>query len=519
MDKRHEPMVLFWGRILAPALFKEDDDFQSQSERQLLLSISEEYFLCPNGDHRKFSLSTLKRKVKRFRENGIDGLAPNPRSDRKKIRADREMPLKRAVELKRANPFRSSFIIQMMLKKEDHEEIPRSTLERHFREKNVTAKKLGYEKKMVRKRWTRDHTHSLWVGDFYEGAPIIDKNGVVRRVWLSAFIDVHSRFIVSGVYAFNCDMKALVYSLLIAFERHGKPKSIYVDNAKVYRSPIFARACLDLGINLIHRAPYDPEGGGIIERFFLTLQSQLGKELLQNSKVPLTLERINKLFEAWVNQAYHQRVHSETKQTPNQRYKDGLQYSIVPILIENAEKSFYNEVTRRVHSDFSDISINKHFYKVDCKLRTDRVLARYPLEDLPDTLEIYSVKGENFLGEGILHHRTERHIPEPPPLPVEDIDFCELILGLEEKRKKTIQENGLPSLTENKKWDLATFLTKICHLCKIEIDTFDESELETLASIHKRRSELCMKQLRKYWKKCDPQNLNTLLIKLAEELL
>ena len=57
--------------------------------------------------------------------------------------------------------------------------------------------KLGIARKKVRGRWTRDHTHDLWVGDFEEGPYVIENNEVVPTN-LSIFIDAHSRYVVEG---------------------------------------------------------------------------------------------------------------------------------------------------------------------------------------------------------------------------------------------------------------------------------------------------------------------------------
>jgi hypothetical protein len=43
----------------------------------------------------------------------------------------------------------------------------------------ATRIKLGVCQEKVRKHWSRDHTHDLWVGDFEEGPYVIEKNDVV----------------------------------------------------------------------------------------------------------------------------------------------------------------------------------------------------------------------------------------------------------------------------------------------------------------------------------------------------
>lgn len=512
MSKDFDALALFWGRVLSPVLFKPPDD--DRSDRQILLPLSEEIFLHPDGDYRKFSFPTLKRKVKAFRENGIEGLKPAPRSDEGSIRKGRNKTLERAIEIKRANPFRSCFMINLMLEDEGLDPIPESTLQRHFSKRGITVRKLGYEGAIVRKRWTRDHTHSLWVGDFSQGPDVIDEHGVTRKTWISAFIDVHSRFVVAGIYALGCDMDALIRSLLAAFERHGKPKAIYLDNAKVYRSPILGRGCLGLDIELIHRAPYDPQGGGIIERFFLTLQSQLENEVKgpDKSKTPLGLERLNQLFAAWVDKVYHQRRHSETGQTPVQRYRDGLLHEVIPLRPEDVRGHFYHQVNRTVHRDFCDISIGKRRYRVPVDIRGERVQVRYPLGEPGETVELRDLKGRRVIGQGQFHDRSERYVPDPPPPIKDDVDFGELLMKLKDRPTA-----GPIDPKPRKQWDLGTFVTRLCELTGDDIGTMSEEDLQVMANAHRNNPSLTVKQLRNVYQRCSPKKLSTLLLELCKE--
>ena len=54
--------------------------------------------------------------------------------------------------------------------------IAKSTLYRHLKKAGATKIKLSVSGKKVRKRWSRDNTHDLWVGDFQEG-PYVLVNG------------------------------------------------------------------------------------------------------------------------------------------------------------------------------------------------------------------------------------------------------------------------------------------------------------------------------------------------------
>jgi putative transposase len=513
MSKDFEAITLFWGRILYPALYPPPDE--ERSINQILLELSRQKHLAPNGYQRKFSHSTFKRKFRRYRSGGIEGLKPLLRSDYLKIRGNREKILARAIEIKRENPFRSHATVNLILRGEDHKPIPASTLMRHFNQQGVTVRKLGYEGTIIRKRWSREHTHSLWVGDFSQGPWILDDQGHSHKTWISAFIDVHSRFVVVGIYALTSDMDALVRSLLTAFHLHGKPKALYLDNAKVYSSPILERACLDLGIELIHRTVRDPQGGGIIERFFLTLQKQFESELLGKNKNPLSLTKLNELFNAWSSQVYHKNRHSETHQCPEQRYHEGLLNSVVALEAHEVKRSFFNQVKRRVNKDFCDIAIHNQFYRVSEKLRGDYLMVRYPLGGLEDVVDLYSLNGRQCLGKGERHDRSQRILPQPPPTFEETTDYASI---LEKLQKKADQESLSKPDTRYRAWDAATFITKVCAISNASVNSLGEEELNALLNLHRKSTDLGATKLRYIWTQCQPQTLNQLIIELGKTI-
>jgi transposase InsO family protein len=511
MGKDQTRLTLFWGRVLSGVLFKAPED--DRSDRQILLEIAKQEFFDPTGKPRRFSLATLKRKLKRYRDQGIDGLGTRPRSDRGAIRGQRARALERAIELKRENPQRSELKINLLLRHEGIPSLPSSTLHRHLLQRGVTCRKLGYESRVIRKRWTRDHTHSLWVGDFSQGPWVIDGEGRSRKTWISAFIDAHSRFVVAGIYAYTSDMDALIRSLLAAFEIHGKPKALYLDNAKVYHSPVLERACLALQIELIHRRVREPEGGGIIERFFQTLQNQLESEL-RKGRTPLALDRLNEVFEAWVQQVYHKSRHSETNQPPAERYTTGLLCPVSPLMGERIHAIFHHEVTRTVNQDFCDITLDRRLYRVDPSLRGDRVIVRYPLGGLGDTVEILSRRTGGHLGTGTHHDRSQRIVLPAKPLPEETTDFAEIITRIHAREKDAQQ---LPIAPRHHPWDLGTFVAKVCRQSGTTPESLGEDELELLGRILAAHPEMNANLLRRTWDACSPKSLQTLLVNLAQE--
>ena len=80
-----------------------------------------------------------------------------------------------------------------------------------------------------------------------------------------------------------------------------------------------------LGIKLTHSQPGRPAGRGKIEKVFLTIQQQFLVEVDPGGGDPArhqvaSMDELNNVLDYWVRQEYHQRVHTETGQSPQQRY-------------------------------------------------------------------------------------------------------------------------------------------------------------------------------------------------------
>ena len=398
MDKEQEKWAIFWCDLLSPVIYAEIDP---ELINQFLKQLAQQNIRFPNGRIGKPSLSTLRRKLNRYRQGGFDALARKHRNDRKKPRNIAGRIIDTAVELKKEQPRRSPGAINRFLEEIYGATVPRSTLYRHLKQAGATRIKLGILQTKVRKRWTRNHTHDLWIGDFEDG-PYVMNNTDVVPTHLSGFIDCHSRFIVEARYYIKENLDVLIDSLIRALSTHGAPKQLYVDNAKIYHANALKAACYRLNINLLHRPPKDPPPGGLIERFFQTVQDQFEAEVRAGDL--LTLPELNRLLSAWLAVGYHKDRHAETGQPPEQRYEKGLTV-IRQVDMSRVIESFMQSIQRTVNGTFSDVQLNKRFYRVDAKLRGDRVQVKFDPFSTWDTVHIYSLAGE-YLGRGALHDRS-----------------------------------------------------------------------------------------------------------------
>ena len=136
------------------------------------------------------------------------------------------------------------------------------------------------------------------------------------------------------------------------------------------------RACAVLGIRLIHSTPGRPEGRGKIERVFRTVREQLLAEL--EDRPPASLDDLNRIFQSWVEQVYHRRVHSETGQTPLERF---LALGPPPLPGGLALTGAFRWSERRTVSKTGTVGMHGNTYEVDPELAGRQVdLVFDPLE-------------------------------------------------------------------------------------------------------------------------------------------
>ncbi len=478
MKKKNEEWALFWCTLLHPAIFGEVPPKELQS---FLKRLASEEQLFPDGRRRKPSLSTLRRKLRKYRQEGFESLGRKGRSDRGKPRALSQEAVARAIELKRDQPRRSHVTLNHVLAAEGKDPIPKSTLYRHLKEAGATRLKLGVLQEPVRRRWTREHTHDLWIGDFEEG-PYALWEGDAVPTHLSAFIDCYSRYAVEARYYFRQDLDILIDSFLRGLAIHGSASEVYVDQAKIYTSRAFRSACYALKINLLHRKAGDPPPGGLIEKFFQTVQSQFEAEVRAGGI--LTLEAINRAFSAWLEMSYHREIHSEIGEPPRERYQKGLTVSRA-VDLEKALLFFMRRAERTVHPDFSDVQLDGRFYRVDKRFRHDRVEVRYDPFSSRDTVLLYSLKGE-YLGKGQLHQREKGEPAAALPAAKPKYNYLDLLVRQHdtELRQKTQGIDYRQALSE-RTWPFHAFLKTLAQLLglKGEVSGFSAAELESLKKI------------------------------------
>lgn len=268
--------------------------------------------ICEKHD---LSYRTISRYLSVYEAEGFDGLKPKATYKRKETKLPEgfETILDDAIVLRRECPTRSVQDIIRILELEGRikpGEISRSTLQRHLQTSGFGAKQMRlYSKKgAASRRFVKPHRMMLLQGDIKYGPYLpIGKDGAKKQVYLSAFIDDATRYVVSAKFYEHQKVDIIEDSLRQAIMHFGKPDAIFVDNGKQYRSEWLKKACAKLGIRLLFSKPYHPEGKGKIEALNRRIDSFLSEAALMK---PKTLEELNHHLDLWIQNHYHTSPHS-----------------------------------------------------------------------------------------------------------------------------------------------------------------------------------------------------------------
>jgi len=419
-------IALFRYGLIAHLVHTPPDSGQQE---RLLREIAARTYTIPGSTRTHVSVTTLRRYLKTYREQGFEALRPGPRADAGAPRAFPPEVLDQAIALREEQPARTTQTIVDILQRDESLSLPSvnvHTLTTHLRRRGKTRRVLAQTGKAYR-RFERDHINSLWQGDAMVGPWLPDPYapGKKRRTHLFCFIDDHSRLVPYAEFFFDEALPRLERVLKVALLRRGVPLAVYVDNGQVYSSTQFNAACATLGIQRIQTAPYAPEAKGKQERFFETLRAQFLPEVEASNLTTLT--DLNESLWAWLECVYHQREHSETKQTPLARYTAGLD-QVRHADPETVRRAFLWREKRKVRRD-ATLSLQGNRYQVEPHLAGRTLELRFDPFDLTQ-IELYLDGARLGLATVIVQNR-QRHLavqrlatePPNPPKPKSSLDY------------------------------------------------------------------------------------------------
>jgi putative transposase len=425
---RAQEIGLFRWQIVGEAT---DMSLSARERGRLVRALAQREHLAPDGRRVRVARNTLDRWIRAYREGGFDGLVPAPR---RVANATPERLLELAVALRREQPARTAAQIHRIIVEAEGAGPSARTIQRHLAAAGLAWKGSPIARALG--RFEAESRNELWTGDALHG-PLIDG----RRMFLFCFIDDHSRLLAGYRWAAREDVLNASRALRAGIAARGRPKAVYVDNGSPFVSGQLLRACAVLGIRLIHSTPGRPEGRGKIERVFRTARQQLLVELEDHP--PASLEDLNRIFQSWVEQVYHRRVHTETGQTPLERF---LAPGPPTLPGELALTGAFRWSERRTVSKTGTVGMHGNTYEVDPDLAGRQVdLVFDPLELADVAVQIDGRHVGLAIALQIKRHVHPRAQPPVTPVQPTGIDY----LGLIQKRReqelqKRIDYRNLP---------------------------------------------------------------------------
>jgi putative transposase len=199
-----------------------------------------------------------------------------------------------------------------------------------------------------------NHSNQVWQSDHTRlDVMLVDRHGIViGRPWLTTVIDSYSRALIGINVGFDAPSSQVValalrhailpkvyeakYGLHTEWITYGKPEYLFTDGGKDFRSNHITEIGTQLGF--VHKLRDRPSEGGIVERFFGTLNESVlralpgytGSNVQQRPKdaekdAQLTLRDIERIIVGFIVDKHNQALDARMgDQTRNQRWEAGL---------------------------------------------------------------------------------------------------------------------------------------------------------------------------------------------------
>jgi putative transposase len=380
--------------------------------------------------------STIQLWVKRYREKGLAGLAPSPRSDKGKSRSlpDQAITLVEGLALQR--PPRSAAAIhrQVVEIAKDQGWKPPSyeRVRQIIKSLEPALVTLAHEGAAAYReefdllyRREASHANAMWQADHTPlDILLLDEEGKPAKPYLTAIEDDYSRLIVGYRLSFQ-SATALTTALTLRqaiwrkddprWSACGIPSVFYTDHGSDFTSKHMEQVGGDIGMELVFSDIGVPRGRGKVERFFRSVDQLFLQDVpgyspkgYPEAKATLTLPAFEQRFRKWLLEDYHHRVHSETGHIPKDRWEAG---GYVPRMPESMAKLdlllLTVAKTRRVQQD--GIHFQNHRY-MDINLAAfvkEEVLIRY---DPADMGEVHVFYQDRFLCRAICAELSDQKV-------------------------------------------------------------------------------------------------------------
>jgi len=351
-------------------------------KRRLMREKCARKWQIPFSEKTRISQGTTHRWCRVYRNSGGDlkSLYPKDRSDQGKARVMDQETCLSLIELRSKMP---ALTVPQLIEQMNGQNrvtpgimLNNSSVYRFLHQQNLMAPQM--KKPVDRRKFEAELPNDLWQSDVMHG-PKVDVDGKMRKTYLIAIIDDHSRLIVHARFYLSEKLSFYLQAFENAIATRGLPRKLYVDNGAAFRSRHLDYIAASLAISLIHAKPYTPQGKGKIERWFKTVRTNF-LALFKGS----TMSELNEALTQWITESYHKKIHSATGQTPFQRFTGKMHcLRSAPANL----KDYFRKVARRTVAKDRSVTLCGRLYEAPVALIGKRVELLYH-DSEPEKVEV-----------------------------------------------------------------------------------------------------------------------------------
>jgi transposase InsO family protein len=331
-----------------------------------------------SGYTHRFTWRTISTWLYRHRVNGITTLENKTRSDKDAYRKVQVNQLAEAIHeaLPTLVPNKGGAILKSVLYRVllqrgffTRSQLAPTTFYRMMRTHQLLDAQAVHKQRLS---FAMQFANQLWQGDTLYGPAIRQPDGQWKKTFLIAFIDDASRVITHAQFFYRDNTENMIDAFRCALYKRGKPERLYFDNGANYSAREIAQACVRLDIHLSHAPIRDGAAKGKIERFFRGFRDRF---LTQHPSFA-SLDELNRLTHAWVENDYNAQFHSAIQMAPVDRFN--LDRNRIRFLADDAYSAevFFIEEPRKV-SKTNVFSIHSRRYECPVDLREQTIQVRY----------------------------------------------------------------------------------------------------------------------------------------------
>ena len=284
-----------------------------------------------------------------------------------------------------------------------YQSVRRRMREKGWLRRREPANPTEGQRRAARRRESREirsfemsHVHALWHLDFHQGSlKVLDEVGRWHTPVACAVLDDRSRVCCHLQWYLTENAHNLVHALTQAALKRGLPRALMTDNGSAMLAEETREGLSRLGVEHETTLPYSPYMNGKQEVFWAQVEGRL-MELLRGG-APLTLDFLNRASQAWVEQDYHRRLHSEIGCSPIERLLAGPDVSRPAPGMESLNLAFTRRITRNQRRSDGTVTVDGVRFEVPTRFRhLPRLTLRYAGWDL-SRLILVDPDGDNLL--------------------------------------------------------------------------------------------------------------------------